>query len=64
MVSLAAAMNLQHNLAKIQKDVMLEHYEAKLEINEFPQNPTWKITHKEILGPISELKGAAITTRD
>lgn len=61
--ALAAAMNLQHNLAKIQADALPEHYEAELEINEFPQNARWKVTHKETLGPISEWTGAAITTR-
>ncbi|KAL4297096.1 hypothetical protein GQ457_12G032210 [Hibiscus cannabinus] len=61
--ALQAALNLQHNLAKIQADVMPEHYEAELEINEFPQNARWKVTHKETLGPISEWTGAAITTR-
>ncbi|CAN4095033.1 unnamed protein product [Withania somnifera] len=61
--ALAAAMNLQHNLAKIQADAMPEHYEAELEINDFPQNARWKVTHKETLGPISEWTGAAITTR-
>ncbi|KAG6432651.1 hypothetical protein SASPL_104232 [Salvia splendens] len=61
--ALAALMNLQHNLAKIQADSMPEHYEAELEINDFPQNARWKVTHKETLGPISEWTGAAITTR-
>ncbi|XWS07759.1 hypothetical protein CRYUN_Cryun41cG0018300 [Craigia yunnanensis] len=61
--ALQAAFNLQHNLAKIQADTMPEHYEAELEINEFPQNARWKVTHKETLGPISEWTGAAITTR-
>ncbi|XAR56870.1 RNA helicase [Bertholletia excelsa] len=61
--ALAAAMNLQHNLAKLQADAMPEHYEAELEINDFPQNARWKVTHKETLGPISEWTGAAITTR-
>ncbi|XP_061357343.1 DEAD-box ATP-dependent RNA helicase 42-like [Gastrolobium bilobum] len=58
-----AAINLQHNLAKIQSEVMPEHYEAELEINDFPQNARWKVTHKETLGPISDWTGAAITTR-
>ncbi|CAA6654797.1 unnamed protein product [Spirodela intermedia] len=49
--ALAAAINLQHNLAKIQADTMPEHYVAELEINDFPQNARWKWT------------GAAITTR-
>ncbi|CAN0914383.1 DEAD-box ATP-dependent RNA helicase 42 [Linum grandiflorum] len=61
--ALAAAMNLQHNLAKLQADALPEHYEAELEINDFPQNARWKVTHKETLGPISEWTGAAITTR-
>ncbi|CAA6656877.1 unnamed protein product [Spirodela intermedia] len=61
--ALAAAMNLQHNLAKIQADAMPEHYVAEFEINDFPQNARWKVTHKETLGPISEWTGAAITTR-
>lgn len=61
--AIAAVMNLQHNLAKIQADALPEHYEAELEINDFPQNARWKVTHKETLGPISEWTGAAITTR-
>ncbi|XP_065881587.1 DEAD-box ATP-dependent RNA helicase 42 [Euphorbia lathyris] len=61
--AIKAAMNLQQNLAKIQADAMPEHYEAELEINDFPQNARWKVTHKETLGPISEWTGAAITTR-
>ncbi|KAI4364331.1 hypothetical protein MLD38_020439 [Melastoma candidum] len=61
--AIAAAINLKHNLAKIQADAMPEHYEAELEINDFPQNARWKVTHKETLGPISEWTGAAITTR-
>ncbi|XP_078446791.1 DEAD-box ATP-dependent RNA helicase 45-like [Wolffia australiana] len=61
--ALAAALNLQHNLAKIQADALPEHYVAEFEINDFPQNARWKVTHKETLGPISEWTGAAITTR-
>jgi ATP-dependent RNA helicase DDX46/PRP5 len=61
--AIAAAMNLQHNLAKIQADAMPEHYEAELEINDFPQNARWKVTHKETWGAISDWTGAAITTR-
>ncbi|KAG6501610.1 hypothetical protein ZIOFF_041493 [Zingiber officinale] len=61
--AIAAALNLKHNLAKIQAEAMPEHYEAELEINDFPQNARWKITHKETLWPISEWTGAAITTR-
>jgi ATP-dependent RNA helicase DDX46/PRP5 len=52
-------MNLQQNLARIQAHAVPEHYE----INDFPQNARWKITHKETLGPIQDWTGAAITTR-
>ncbi|KAK7405993.1 hypothetical protein VNO78_07606 [Psophocarpus tetragonolobus] len=58
-----AAINLQDKLAKIHSEALPEHYEAELEINDFPQNARWKVTHKETLGPISEWTGAAITTR-
>ncbi|CAE5966674.1 unnamed protein product [Arabidopsis arenosa] len=61
--AMVAAANVQHYLAKIQADAMPEHYEAELEINDFPQNARWKVTHKETLGPISEWSGASITTR-
>ncbi|KAI5083529.1 hypothetical protein GOP47_0003272 [Adiantum capillus-veneris] len=59
----AAVLNLQHNLSKIQADAMPEHYEAELEINDFPQHARWKVTHKDFLGPISDWTEAAITTR-
>lgn len=62
-VALAAAMKVQQNLLKLQQVALPEHYEAELEINDFPQNARWKVTHKETLGPISEWTGAAITTR-
>mmetsp|Transcript_21980 Transcript_21980/g.61010 ORF Transcript_21980/g.61010 Transcript_21980/m.61010 type:complete len:663 (-) Transcript_21980:249-2237(-) len=39
------------------------HYEAELEINDFPQHARWKVTHKDALSQITELTGAAITTR-
>ncbi|KAL9689970.1 hypothetical protein QQ045_010363 [Rhodiola kirilowii] len=61
--ALAAAMNLQHNLAKRRAVAMPENYQAELEINDFPQNALRKVTHKETLGPISDWTGAAITTR-
>nr|GEX66847.1 hypothetical protein [Tanacetum cinerariifolium] len=61
--ALAAAMNLQHNLARIQSESLPDHYEAEFEINDFPQNARWKVTHKETLGLISEWTRAAITTR-
>ncbi|MCO5602484.1 hypothetical protein L7F22_056616 [Adiantum nelumboides] len=59
----AAVLNLHHSLSKIQADAMSEHYEAELEINDFPQHARWKVTHKDFLGPISDWTEAAITTR-
>uniref|UniRef100_J3MQG5 RNA helicase n=1 Tax=Oryza brachyantha TaxID=4533 RepID=J3MQG5_ORYBR len=61
--ALQAALNIQQNLARIQAHAVPEHYEAELEINDFPQNARWKITHKETLGPIQDWTGAAVTTR-
>ncbi|CAM0954762.1 unnamed protein product [Alopecurus aequalis] len=62
--ALDAARNLAQNLARIQgHHAVPEHYDAELEINDFPQNARWKITHRETLVPIQELTGAAITTR-
>ncbi|KAF0901249.1 hypothetical protein E2562_038827 [Oryza meyeriana var. granulata] len=61
--ALQAALNIQQNMARIQAHAVPEHYEAELEINDFPQNARWKITHKETLGPIQDWTGAAITTR-
>jgi len=40
-----------------------KHYEAELEINDFPQHSRWKVTHKDSLLQITEITGAAITTR-
>lgn len=59
----AAALNLQHNMSKFQQEVVPEHYEAELEINDFPQHARWKVTHKDALSQINEWTGAAITTR-
>eukprot|EP00897_Mesotaenium_endlicherianum_P008045 jgi/Mesen1/7269/ME000373S06328 len=59
----AAALNLQHNLSKLQQEVVPEHYEAELEINDFPQHARWKVTHKDALGQINDWTGAAVTTR-
>lgn len=39
------------------------HFECDLEINDYPQQARWKVTHKDALYQITELTGAAITTR-
>ncbi|CAI7874731.1 unnamed protein product [Closterium sp. NIES-53] len=60
----AAAISLQHNLAKLQPaEPVKAHYEAEFEINEFPQHARWKITHKETLNQIIEWTGSSVTTR-
>jgi hypothetical protein len=39
-------------------DALPEHYEAELEINDFPQNARWRITHVQgYLGPNIRLDG-------
>ncbi|CAI9109224.1 OLC1v1009003C1 [Oldenlandia corymbosa var. corymbosa] len=40
-----------------------ERPHTELEINDFPQNARWKVTHRETLEPIAEFTGASITTR-
>ncbi|TVU43579.1 hypothetical protein EJB05_10059, partial [Eragrostis curvula] len=50
-------------LERIRRDAAPEHFVAELEINDFPQNARWRITHKDTLGPIQEDSGAAITIR-
>jgi ATP-dependent RNA helicase DDX46/PRP5 len=34
-----------------------------LEINDYPQQARWKVTHKDALNAITEFTGAAVTTR-
>ena len=34
------------------------HFESELEINDFPQQARWKVTHKDTLAQISEFTGA------
>jgi len=40
-----------------------EHFAEELEINDYPQQARWKVTHKDALAAITEWTGAAITTR-
>ena len=60
----AAALNAQHAAARsgvFQADGA--HFESELEINDFPQQARWKVTHKDTLAQISEFTGAAITVK-
>ncbi|KAF8072380.1 RH42 [Scenedesmus sp. PABB004] len=38
-------------------------YEAEIEINDFPQTARWKVTHKGFQADLTELTGAAVTTK-
>lgn len=38
-------------------------FESEMEINDFPQNARWKVTHKGFQAEITELTGAAVTTK-
>ncbi len=40
-----------------------EHFAEEMEINDYPQQARWKVTHKDSLAAITEWTGAAITTR-
>ena len=57
-----ARLHALEALARIQRHAVPDHYEAELEINDFPQYARWRITHKDTLGPIQE-GGVAITIR-
>ncbi|EES14464.1 DEAD-box ATP-dependent RNA helicase 42 [Sorghum bicolor] len=57
-----ARLHALEALARIQRHAVPDHYEAELEINDFPQHARWRITHKDTLGPIQE-GGVAITIR-
>ena len=57
----AAALNAKAKAnAPVQAGKMIE---AELEINDYPQQARWKVTHKDALTPITEWTGCAITTR-
>lgn len=38
-------------------------FESEIVINDFPQNARWKVTHKGFQAEITELTGAAVTTK-
>mmetsp|Transcript_2454 Transcript_2454/g.5611 ORF Transcript_2454/g.5611 Transcript_2454/m.5611 type:complete len:1394 (-) Transcript_2454:333-4514(-) len=40
-----------------------KHYEAELEINDFPQHSRWKVTHRDTVNMIGETTGAALITK-
>jgi len=58
MLSIHAAM-----IKPVTAAVAKSHFDAELEINDYPQQARWKVTHKDALANITEWTGAAITTR-
>jgi ATP-dependent RNA helicase DDX46/PRP5 len=38
-------------------------FESEIEINDFPQNARWKVTHKGFQQDITDMTGAAVTTK-
>jgi ATP-dependent RNA helicase DDX46/PRP5 len=57
----AAGLSLA-NLTAAQQQ-RLSGFEVELEINDFPQQARWKVTHKGFQAEITELTGAAVTTK-
>lgn len=52
---------MQQRLADATNSLM--NFTCEFEINDYPQRARWKVTNKEQISQISELSGAAITTR-
>jgi ATP-dependent RNA helicase DDX46/PRP5 len=62
------AKELAQQLAIKQAAKMLDtgpknHFEAEVEVNDYPQQVRWKVTHKEQIQQIVEWTGAGITTK-
>lgn len=56
----AASLNMK--TAKAQEDAKT-HFEAEVEVNDYPQQARYKITHKGTLNQITDFTGAAITCK-
>jgi len=61
--ALAAALNAQHGKPNSATTASGSHFETELEINDFPQNARYKITHKDTIAQIMEHTGAAVTAK-
>ncbi|CAG8538186.1 7498_t:CDS:10 [Dentiscutata heterogama] len=55
--------SVQGNVAEADKTENTAEYSVEIEINDYPQKARWKVTNKEQISQITELTGAAITTR-
>jgi len=51
------------NVSEADKTENTAEYSVEIEINDYPQKARWKVTNKEQISQITELTGAAITTR-
>ncbi|KAL6056225.1 putative ATP-dependent RNA helicase ddx46 [Balamuthia mandrillaris] len=60
---LALILNMKKTIAAPKLEAQSGHFDAELEINDYPQQARWKVTHKDALSQITEWTGAAITTR-
>ncbi|CAG8799532.1 35562_t:CDS:10, partial [Gigaspora margarita] len=55
--------SVQGTVAEADKTENTAEYSVEIEINDYPQKARWKVTNKEQISQITELTGAAITTR-
>ncbi|CAG8485915.1 3695_t:CDS:10 [Cetraspora pellucida] len=55
--------SVQGTVAEADKAENAAEYSVEIEINDYPQKARWKVTNKEQISQITELTGAAITTR-
>jgi ATP-dependent RNA helicase DDX46/PRP5 len=49
--------------AAVTAPVRAAGFETEIEINDFPQNARWKVTHKGFQQDITDMTGAAVTTK-
>ncbi|RHZ89141.1 hypothetical protein Glove_18g32 [Diversispora epigaea] len=55
--------SVQGTASEADKAENAAEYSVEIEINDYPQKARWKVTNKEQISQITELTGAAITTR-
>lgn len=55
--------SVQGTVPEADKAENAAEYSVEIEINDYPQKARWKVTNKEQISQITELTGAAITTR-
>src|SRR5690606_16211917 len=60
---LGAMLSIHAAIVKPTSNITKTHFDAELEINDYPQQARWKVTHKDALAHLTEFTGTAITTR-